>query len=141
MTFYSRVPVTKLAPDLHDAGTHLSIYLSLFIFIYLSLFIYLIIMDSSHNRSTKYYFIRFPFSLASGKEGLLICCCGSRLTSFYILDVEKRVVPWESDKAVKYCRYCFKKFNLIQRRHHCRLCGKVFCSDCCDFINTDSACE
>eukprot|EP00794_Sanderia_malayensis_P006038 gene6038-6739_t len=54
-------------------------------------------------------------------------------------DVEKQAVPWESDKSVKFCRYCMKKFNMIIRRHHCRLCGKVHCAECCDFITTKNA--
>jgi hypothetical protein len=29
------------------------------------------------------------------------------------------------------CTSCLKPFGVITRRHHCRLCGKVFCSHCC----------
>ena len=37
---------------------------------------------------------------------------------------------WESDKDVNECKQCVKKFSLSRRRHHCRLCGGIFCSAC-----------
>lgn len=37
---------------------------------------------------------------------------------------------WEPDSAAKRCRGCSVKFSLLTRRHHCRNCGKVFCSNC-----------
>lgn len=38
---------------------------------------------------------------------------------------------WTPDEAAKSCMCCQKqKFNLISRRHHCRRCGRVVCSDC-----------
>jgi hypothetical protein len=29
------------------------------------------------------------------------------------------------------CDNCEQRFGFFTRRHHCRLCGSVFCSDCC----------
>jgi len=31
---------------------------------------------------------------------------------------------------VSSCRKCQKKFTRLRRRHHCRLCGAIFCSAC-----------
>lgn len=28
------------------------------------------------------------------------------------------------------CTHCNSKFGVLRRRHHCRLCGDIFCSDC-----------
>ncbi|KAG7266923.1 hypothetical protein CRUP_017984 [Coryphaenoides rupestris] len=37
--------------------------------------------------------------------------------------IEKSVVPWVSDSDVPFCPDCGNKFNIRNRRHHCRLCG------------------
>ena len=37
---------------------------------------------------------------------------------------------WETDSNVTNCPFCDKKFNLVDRRHHCRKCGRVVCSAC-----------
>lgn len=38
---------------------------------------------------------------------------------------------WQCDAKVAECNGCKKRFGTFLRRHHCRACGKVFCSDCC----------
>lgn len=38
---------------------------------------------------------------------------------------------WVSDDLAPACMKCAMKFSLTRRRHHCRACGKVFCSTCC----------
>eukprot|EP00529_Nitzschia_sp_RCC80_P013222 CAMPEP_0113523466 /NCGR_PEP_ID=MMETSP0014_2-20120614/45720_1 /TAXON_ID=2857 /ORGANISM="Nitzschia sp." /LENGTH=609 /DNA_ID=CAMNT_0000421557 /DNA_START=165 /DNA_END=1991 /DNA_ORIENTATION=- /assembly_acc=CAM_ASM_000159 len=40
--------------------------------------------------------------------------------------------PWAYDQETLVCTHCRDEFNLINRRHHCRLCGKVFCGRCTD---------
>ncbi len=37
---------------------------------------------------------------------------------------------WMDDKKCKNCYECDSAFTLFNRRHHCRKCGKVFCSKC-----------
>lgn len=37
---------------------------------------------------------------------------------------------WQSDKASKSCPLCEAKFTLLHRRHHCRVCGCLACSNC-----------
>jgi hypothetical protein len=52
-----------------------------------------------------------------------------------LTDEEKRlgsVAPeWVSDDLAPACMKCAAKFSITRRRHHCRACGKVFCSTCC----------
>ena len=36
---------------------------------------------------------------------------------------------WDDDATTLYCTVCFVKFNLLIRKHHCRLCGKIVCDD------------
>jgi len=40
--------------------------------------------------------------------------------------------PWEYNALQKNCSNCRVEFNAIIRRHHCRLCGKIFCNNCSD---------
>ena len=39
---------------------------------------------------------------------------------------------WVEDSLVKRCMKCGKDFGVALRRHHCRLCGRVFCWACSD---------
>uniref|UniRef100_K1QIW8 Lateral signaling target protein 2-like protein n=1 Tax=Magallana gigas TaxID=29159 RepID=K1QIW8_MAGGI len=39
---------------------------------------------------------------------------------------------WVSDDEVSVCQWCKNKFNQLRRKHHCRQCGNVFCSKCCN---------
>jgi hypothetical protein len=40
-------------------------------------------------------------------------------------------LDWESDKSSSTCTICMTKFGrLIQRRHHCRSCGRLVCAQC-----------
>lgn len=41
-----------------------------------------------------------------------------------------RVVEWVHDKERLLCCLCDRKFGMIVRRHHCRLCGEVVCNRC-----------
>ena len=41
------------------------------------------------------------------------------------------VVPrWQADSEVNECPICKRPFTWMFRRHHCRKCGRVVCSDC-----------
>ncbi|XP_022084597.1 LOW QUALITY PROTEIN: FYVE and coiled-coil domain-containing protein 1-like [Acanthaster planci] len=37
---------------------------------------------------------------------------------------------WIDDSEVTQCMQCHVEFSLIVRRHHCRLCGRIFCTKC-----------
>ncbi|KAE8744447.1 hypothetical protein FOCC_FOCC008922 [Frankliniella occidentalis] len=39
-------------------------------------------------------------------------------------------VLWWPDYAASHCMRCTREFNVVRRRHHCRNCGKIFCSEC-----------
>lgn len=40
---------------------------------------------------------------------------------------------WLRDEGAENCVGCNVRFNLYERRHHCRNCGQVFCSKCSRF--------
>lgn len=37
---------------------------------------------------------------------------------------------WIPDEQSSYCMSCRVSFTFVRRRHHCRNCGKLFCSHC-----------
>uniref|UniRef100_A0A4W3J6C8 Lateral signaling target protein 2 homolog n=1 Tax=Callorhinchus milii TaxID=7868 RepID=A0A4W3J6C8_CALMI len=37
---------------------------------------------------------------------------------------------WVPDDVCSYCTACKAPFTVIRRKHHCRSCGKIFCSRC-----------
>ncbi|KZT68162.1 hypothetical protein DAEQUDRAFT_757733 [Daedalea quercina L-15889] len=42
---------------------------------------------------------------------------------------EQTITPWEDDASVTHCPLCNSAFHpLTNRKHHCRLCGRIICS-------------
>jgi hypothetical protein len=39
---------------------------------------------------------------------------------------------WVDSEMVKNCQSCSSLFSIFYRKHHCRACGGVFCSTCCN---------
>lgn len=39
---------------------------------------------------------------------------------------------WMPDNNCRECYECGVKFSTFKRRHHCRICGRIFCSACCN---------
>ena len=37
---------------------------------------------------------------------------------------------WVPDSMSLFCSNCKSNFSLFRRRHHCRVCGRVFCKKC-----------
>jgi len=37
---------------------------------------------------------------------------------------------WQEDGQAQNCNACDRQFTFLLRRHHCRICGKVFCRYC-----------
>ena len=45
---------------------------------------------------------------------------------------------WTEDSSVNSCHNCKDEFTLFFRKHHCRLCGKIFCYNCSNnYVNTN----
>lgn len=40
---------------------------------------------------------------------------------------------WAPDDSTDKCTICKKKFSYILKKHHCRLCGDIFCWECTDY--------
>ena len=39
---------------------------------------------------------------------------------------------WMPDEQCKVCYECGVRFHTFRRKHHCRLCGQIFCNRCCN---------
>ena len=37
---------------------------------------------------------------------------------------------WMPDDSATACSECGSEFTFMRRRHHCRVCGRLFCGDC-----------
>jgi hypothetical protein len=37
---------------------------------------------------------------------------------------------WQNDNEVFSCPLCSIQFNFLNRRHHCRICGLIYCNSC-----------
>ncbi|CAG8578740.1 140_t:CDS:2, partial [Dentiscutata heterogama] len=52
---------------------------------------------------------------------------------------EQSIVKWEDDASVTSCPLCETQFGKItNRRHHCRLCGRVVCEKCSSKVSLNS---
>ncbi|GFO01476.1 fyve and coiled-coil domain-containing protein 1 [Plakobranchus ocellatus] len=40
---------------------------------------------------------------------------------------------WQDNGEVTHCPQCRAEFSLFVRKHHCRLCGRIFCWSCSDY--------
>ncbi|XP_036382351.1 zinc finger FYVE domain-containing protein 16-like isoform X2 [Megalops cyprinoides] len=45
--------------------------------------------------------------------------------------VGSRPPSWVPDSEAPNCMNCTQRFTFTRRRHHCRACGKVYCTTCC----------
>jgi hypothetical protein len=77
-------------------------------------------------------------STSSSKAGASTSSYGSRASftsqgSAGVVDQNapmKLSTTWVADESVENCFKCTKSFTFLRRRHHCRICGRVFCAEC-----------
>ena len=47
---------------------------------------------------------------------------------------KRKTSIWIPDHKVNCCFSCNERFNIIKRKHHCRLCGRIYCHSCTTYI-------
>uniref|UniRef100_A0A8C5QDY6 Zinc finger FYVE-type containing 21 n=1 Tax=Leptobrachium leishanense TaxID=445787 RepID=A0A8C5QDY6_9ANUR len=65
--------------------------------------------------------------LVRSPSGLRMLPENRALTSPFCLEEPQ----WVPDKECPRCMHCEAKFDFLNRKHHCRRCGKCFCDKCC----------
>jgi hypothetical protein len=68
----------------------------------------------------------------------------TRLFKIYVNTKESKelsTVGWVSNENVLFCLDCFREFSFLTRKHHCRACGNVLCSHCCNSFSVISGFE
>uniref|UniRef100_A0A8C5M1Q9 phosphatidylinositol-3,5-bisphosphate 3-phosphatase n=1 Tax=Leptobrachium leishanense TaxID=445787 RepID=A0A8C5M1Q9_9ANUR len=76
-----------------------------------------------------------PDSESNRDPSCLSGCSTEPLSEASWEQVDKRdteVTRWLPDHLAANCYNCESKFWLASRKHHCRNCGNVFCSSCCN---------
>ncbi|RHY02073.1 hypothetical protein DYB36_008113 [Aphanomyces astaci] len=68
--------------------------------------------------------------VVTGLQQLAATCRASHL----------QLVPRHQWALANHCTLCAKsfRFNVLRRRHHCRLCGQSICSTCSTFVTLDT---
>ena len=55
----------------------------------------------------------------------------------YLLELDNEHI-WKNDGDIICCHNCKNMFGLFNRRHHCRICGNIFCNNCSNnILNTN----
>lgn len=48
----------------------------------------------------------------------------------HMYEHKRRIKKWVPDESVKKCNKCNTEFTFYTRKHHCRVCGKIYCYSC-----------
>src|SRR3972149_9241609 len=48
----------------------------------------------------------------------------------YVYVDNRKIYKWVDDSVVTNCNNCNILFTFYYRKHHCRLCGRIFCYNC-----------
>jgi hypothetical protein len=54
-------------------------------------------------------------------------------------EFEMSLVKWIPNGAVSSCVTCSRSFGIMNRKHHCRLCGAITCNKCSQFLTNTTA--
>ena len=92
--------------------------------------------DSSTAKKSKFFF-RLEFRCnnstfsANAAENIKIMSTSKTSPTKLATNQEISRDLWVPDSEAKACFYCNSIFSTFRRKHHCRICGSVFCSKCC----------
>ncbi|KAH6560835.1 hypothetical protein BASA50_007420 [Batrachochytrium salamandrivorans] len=59
----------------------------------------------------------------------------SNLSTLGRHSIDQAVVSWVPDDSSHDCSICASLFGILNRRHHCRLCGQLVCGTCSEMLD------
>lgn len=98
---------------------------------------------TNDDKSDEGATVRVDIENVEHREGNKFVSFGSMKRIGSILKKKESEIPrdhWVPDTQVKQCHVCGQIFSVINRKHHCRLCGQVICSSCSLTIRSCKIC-
>ena len=88
-------------------------------------------------------FLMFPNLAAYAKQTAMDTRLAASLDIALAGSMRPPAARWVPDEEATHCcsDVCKSQFGLINRKHHCRGCGKIFCSSCCTGKGDDKKCH
>lgn len=78
------------------------------------------------------YVVKFPNKVFTNYISFLSLCFNYISAHHMMINSNIFFFRWLADDSAQVCPLCSQKFTQIRRKHHCRQCGKVLCSKCCN---------
>lgn len=82
--------------------------------------------------TTCYTWLNFPTRFLQIISHFLLLCFNYISAHHMMINSNIFFFRWLADDSAQVCPLCSQKFTQIRRKHHCRQCGKVLCSKCCN---------
>jgi FYVE zinc finger len=91
----------------------------------------------------KKNFLMFPNLAAYAKQTAMDARLAASLDIAFVRSMRPPAARWVPDEEATHCCSddCKSQFGLINRKHHCRGCGKIFCNSCCTGKGDDKKCH
>ncbi|AGO10724.1 AaceriAGR365Cp [[Ashbya] aceris (nom. inval.)] len=91
---------------------------------------------ASKNEDKQLRILQLENRLVRLVDGIATIVRAHSQTLFYgsgmyreITALQKSVTPWKDNSEAASCYICARSFNLLLRKHHCKLCGMIVCEN------------
>ncbi|KAL4160654.1 hypothetical protein PRNP1_001218 [Phytophthora ramorum] len=88
------------------------------------------VSSGSRRAALSSTFLDRSTSSSDSGRGVLSGADDEAISRFSTLSVSNAASDIAADKKARKCAVCTKSFNPLRRRHHCRQCHAVICSNC-----------
>ncbi len=88
------------------------------------------IIKKCENDSLRKSIEQFSYSMIIDKKKPNIRNSPNTTEKIYKNVEQQDIINWVDDSKATNCYQCETEFTFFTRKHHCRYCGKIFCSKC-----------